>query len=743
MWPSLQWSQLLLHCKETQEADNKSMKPGISIFRDRSGVAHVKATSLADLYWGQGFAHGTDRLMQMCLMRVLGQGRVCELLSDDDESLAIDRFFRRMNWSKNVTKELEKLNAEDHAAIESYCQGVNAALAKSYPWEFRLLGYQPDVWKPKDCLLMSRMLGYLTLAQSQGEIERLFVEMVQADISEEKLHALFPDILEGLDIELLKKVTLGERIVKPASLWNQSIPRMMASNNWVLHGSKTQSGKPMLANDPHLEANRLPNVWYEVVLIGNDRYMMGASLPGVPGVLSGRNNDVSWGVTYAFIDSIDSWVEHCESGRYFRAAKQSWHEFEVRKEVIRRKDNPSVAINCYENEHGLLDGDPNVAGYYLSTLWAANDSGVGSITTAMNMWHVENVQQAREQICKVETGWSFVMADSHGDIAFQMTGNVPIRKKDISGFVPLPGWDESNNWQGFYPPHLLPKCTNPPEGYFVTANNNLNEYGTVKPINMAMGDYRARRISQLLQETKRAKCADMYKIQFDVYSLQAELFMAILKPLLPDTSQGRILKDWDFNYDAQSQGAYLFELVLKCLYHDVFAVNGMGEKVVKYLSKESGTFVDFYANFDQQLLLETSVWFEGKTRDEIFTVAATRALKLPPKKWGKVQQITLENIFFGGNMPDMLGFDKGPLTVIGGRATVHQGQIYRSGGRQTTFMPSIRMVTDMSRHELHSNLLGGPSDRRFSKWYDSDIGAWQRGVYKLISPMPKSKQKFK
>jgi penicillin amidase len=777
------------------------MKAGVSIFRDRNGVAHIQAESVADLFWGQGFAHGTDRLMQMCLMRVLGQGRLCELLHDDDDSLSIDRFFRRMNWSKNVGKELEKLNVEDHAGLESYCLGVNAALAKSYPWEFKVLGFHPETWKPTDCILMSRMLGYLTLAQSQAEIERLFVEMVQAGISKDKLDELFPDILEGFDRELIKKITLGERIVEPSSLWNQAMPRMMASNNWVVHGKKTKSGKPLLANDPHLEANRLPNVWYESVLIVGDRYMMGASLPGIPGILSGRNNDVSWGVTYAFLDSLDSWVEQCQDGRYFRedgngsagegarevAGKDagegedleegqdtkegeevekgqdveegeeagavedagetegagSWHDFGLRKEVIRRKHNPNCLMVYFENEHGLLDGDPNVPGFYLATRWAANESGVASVVAAMNLWHVDTVASAKKCISKIETGWSFVLADSHGDIAFQMTGLVPIRDKGISGFVPLAGWESKNNWQGFYPPHLLPNCTNPDSGFLVTANNDLNKYGVISPINACMGSYRAERIADLLREAKSLTFEDMRKIQFDVYSIQAEAFMNIIKPLLPDTKQGDILRDWDLKYDIHSKGAYLFERALKCIYHDVFAVNGLGSGVFKFLSQESGVFIDFYGNFDAVLLRQESLWFDNAKRDDIYKVAVERALQAAPRTWGETQRFMLKNIFFDGKVPSIFGFDKGPITAMGGRATVHQGQIYRRDGRETTFMPSIRMVTDMARHELHSCLLGGPSDRRFSKWYDSEIGHWQKGVYKLLSPMPKKKYRFK
>lgn len=719
------------------------MKAGVTLFRDRNGIAHVAAESLIDLYYGQGYVHGRDRLLQMCIMRVLGQGRICELLHDDDESLRIDKFFRRMCWSKNINSEIEKLNVEDHAALEAYCHGVNAAMKKSIPWEFKLLGYAPEPWRPKDCILMARMMAYLTLAQSQWEIERLIVEMVQNGVNEAKLEELFPGQLEGLDIELLKKVTLGERIVKPETLWDAGMPRMMASNNWVVSGSKTKSRKPMLANDPHLEGNRLPNVWYEVVLIGNDRYMMGASMPGLPGVLSGRNNDVAWGVTYAFIDTIDSWVEQCKEGRYFRKADDSWHDFDIRKETIKRKAHPPVAILCYENDHGLLDGDPFDEGYYLATQWSGADSGVTTVVTAMNMWSLKNVKDAKSSAAKIETGWSFVFADSMGHIGFQMSGKVPIRKEGVSGLIPLPGWDAENDWQGFYPPHMMPQCTDPEQGFFCTANNNLNEYGAIDPINVCMASYRAERIDELLSSGRSLTFEDFRKMHFDVYSKQAERFMAILKPLLPNTVQGKVLQAWDMRYAADSQGAYLFELCLKAIYHDVFGLHGLSSSVIKHLAKETGIFIDFYDNFDKVLLKEDSEWFGGQTRDEIFKAAAERALKLPLKRWGDVQKIMLKNIFFDGKLPNVFGFDRGPMTVIGGRATIHQGQIYRSDGRETTFIPSIRMVADMGHHDLHVSLLGGPSDRRFSKWYASDVVHWFKGQYKLLSPMPMKKYRFK
>jgi penicillin amidase len=253
------------------------------IRRDEHGVPHIESSDEAGLYYGMGYCHAMDRGMQMLLMRVLGQGRGSEFLEASDEMLAIDTFFRRMNWAGGTAAEIDKLTPEAKKFSRAYCDGANAYFAKKIPWEFKLLGYRPEPWKIEDIILLARMVGYLTLAQSQAEIERLFIEMVQAGVSREKLDELFPEILGGLDIELLKKVKLAERIVPVGMKWNHIVPTMMASNNWVISGTKTASGKPILANDPHLETNRLPNVWYELVLKTENRYATGATMPGLPG----------------------------------------------------------------------------------------------------------------------------------------------------------------------------------------------------------------------------------------------------------------------------------------------------------------------------------------------------------------------------------------------------------------------------------------------------------------------------
>ncbi len=711
------------------------MKDGVEIWRDRHGIPHVEAENQSDLYWGQGYVHATDRGLQMLLMRILGQGRLSELLDSSDSALEVDTFFRRMNWAGHTDSQIDALTPDVRAHLQHYCEGVDAAFARRFPWELRLLGYRPEPWRIEDSITILRMVGYLTLSQSQAEMERFLLEMVQAGVGREKLEELFPGLLGGLDVELVGRVKLGQRVVPHGVVWNVAAGRMMASNNWVVSGKKTASGKPILANDPHLEGNRLPNVWCEAALHVKDRYAIGGSMPGSPGILIGRTPDVAWGATYAFMDAVDSWIEDCRDGKYRRESDR-WIPFRQRKEVIKRKKKEPVEITFYENDHGVLDGDPHQAGYYLATRWTAAHSGAATLCQILGMWPVKTVEEAMNKVGQVETAWNFVMADRQGNIGYQMSGLMPKRPEGISGLVPLPGWKEENDWRGFVGHEELPRVLNPDRGYFVTANNDLNRYGKVKPINLPMGPYRADRISQLLEQADRLTPSDMFRMHFDVYSTQAECYMQVLRPLLPETPQGDLLRDWDLRYSAQSEGAFLFEEFYKHLYLEVFGRSGFGRAVVEHLSKETSLPVDFYLNFDRILLCEQSAWFGGRRREDLYRQVAARALAVEPKTWGEVQRYMMNHILFDGKLPRVLGFDRGPITAIGGRATIHQGQIYRSGKRATTFVPSFRMVVDLATEGCYTNLAGGPSDRRFSKWYCCDLKNWLSGNYKAIVPGP-------
>lgn len=705
------------------------------VSRDRFGVARVQAADLAGVYRGLGYAHARDRAVQMLFMRILGQGRVGECLDPSDASLPIDTFFRKMNWTAGLAEQRQLLSADAARLIDAYCEGANRALARSTPWELRMLGYRAEPWTPGDCILLSRMTGYLTLSQSQAEIERLVVEMVQAGVGPEKLEELFPGQLEGLDPHLLRQVRLAERVVPP-ELFSGAGARMMASNNWVVAGALSASGFPLLANDPHLEINRIPAVWYEVVARTPDRWAIAATMPGLPAFIAGRNPDLAWGVTYNYLDALDSWVERCRDGCSWREipGAGAWQPLRVRTETIRRRGRDPVTVTFHENDHGVLDGDPRVEGHYLATRWAAAGSGAASLDAFAGMWSARTVDEGRDLLGRLETAWSWVFADRAGSIGFQMSGLRPLRRPGASGLVPLPGWDPANDWRGFADPADLPRALNPADGFFVTANHDLNAHGKLPASSVTMGPYRADRIAELLRARRPLGVGDLKAIQLDLVSTQARAFMAVLKPLLPDTPAGRELAAWDLRYDAGSRGATLFERFYRELHREVFGRGGLGERAVVHLDGETGVFTDFYHSFDRVLLAPASAWFGGETRDAIWRRAAERALAAPAEPWGKGRAVTLSHVLFGGKMPRLLGFDRGPIVLPGSRATVAQGQIYRSAGRVTTFAPSLRLVTDLGTDEVHTALAGGASDRRFSRWYVSDLKRWLRGQYKRLTP---------
>ncbi len=717
----------------------------IHIVRDSHGVPHIRAGSEADLYRGLGYCHGTDRALQVLLQRVVVSGRTAELLRDSAETRALDRTFRRLGFAADAEAEADRLSAADRALADAYCAGIDAALAVSLPFELRLARYRPAPWTVADAIMLSRAIAWIGLAQTQGELERFVVELVKAGVSRDRLEALFPGQLEDLDAYLLRKVRLGERIVPPGVLWASALATAVGSNNWVISGRHTASGAAMLANDPHLEVNRLPAVWYEAVLEASndddcmDDYCIAATMPGLPAMIIGRNASLAWGVTYAFMDGVDSWVEDCRDGCYRRneGGEEKWLAFRERRETIRYKGGGSEELICWENDHGLVDGDPHVAGLLLTTRWtAARGTGAASLGAFFDLRRAKNVREGAAAAARVETAWNWVFADTDDHIAYQMSGLMPIRRKPNQGLVPLPGWDPANDWQGFVDPGDLPRALDPSEGFLVTANNDLNHLGRAKPINAPMASYRAERIADLISQRSDWSLSATERMQTDVLSNQARAFMDILRPMLPRSLQGDRLRDWDCRYDLQSESPVLFEAFYRGLFDEVFG-GVLGAQVAQHLRDETAILVEFYGFFDRVLLDPRSVWYGDEGRDAVFERVARKALRTTAMRpWGETRHITMTHLLFSGRAAEFFGFSEGPVPLAGGRATIRQGQILRSGGRDTTIAPSFRLIVDFAERGAHTALAGGPSDRRLSRLYRSDIDRWLRGVTKAIEPSP-------
>lgn len=706
----------------------------VSIKRDEHGIPHIEAEAEPGMYFGQGYAQAMDRGRQILLMRILGQGRGSELLDSSEEMLEIDKFFRRMNWGGDAAAQAAALDGDHAVNAQAFCDGINTYFNKQLPFEFkRLLGLKYETWKLDHTVILARMIGYISLQQSQAEIERLVVQLVQSGVEKKYLEELFGE-LPGLDETSIQKLKLKDRVVPAGVQFNRMLPKVLASNNWVAAGSRTKSGQPILANDPHLEINRLPNVWQELVLSCKGRTIMGACMPGIPGIIVGRNPDVAWGATYTFADATDSWMEDCRQGSYRRSRLliDQWIPFKTRREIIRRKKKPDHLEIFYENEHGVLDGDPSEEGMYLCTRWAsAAGTGVRSLRAVFAMFHARTAKEGMDLMGQLEMSFNWVFADSQGNIGYQMSGVMPERSKGWNGLTPAPGWDSSYDWKGTLEVKDLPRRYNPREGYIVTANNDLNEWGPRAVINMPMSSYRAERIEKLLKRGELT-AADMSSIQMDCTSIQAERFMEILGPLLPaDHPNAQLLREWDFQYTAESKAAFLFEVFYEELLKSVFG-SVIGRDAFEHIRTETGILVDFSGNFDRILLSRKSRWFGEKKREDHFADAMTKALAVKPEPWGTKRKLLLKNILLGGKFPRFLGLDRGPITLVGSRATPHQGQIYRSGGRDTSFAPSYRMVAEFGVEGLLTCIIGGPSDAAWSRHYASDVNRWLKGELKHV-----------
>jgi penicillin amidase len=715
----------------------------IGIARTEHGVVKLWADDDIGLARGLGFAHAHDRLVQMLLVRLVGQGRLCECLVNDNDALQIDIFMREMGLARYA--KVEAVNTLDEARVlgDAYAEGVNYWLGNNRrPIELMMVRYDPEWWTIADTILTIKLMSYIGLAQSQQDVEKFLIQAIQGGVPTERLASLTRPHLDGLSdstVDLIKQLQYVQPLLPEAVRYLGVAPTLMASNNWAVAGSRTRSGNPLQCNDPHLECNRLPAVWYESVMHTADDYRIGATMPGVPGLVMGRTRNLSFGFTYGFMDMIDYFIEHCEDGRCRRG--DDFVPMKTRKETIARKGGSPIEITIRETDLGVLECDsryPELAdGFYLSRAWSAHRSGgTVSLDALVRLPQATTVRQAQKIARNVAISCNWLLADREGNIGYQQSGLSPIRTH--SGLFPVPAWEDRWRWDGLVPAEDLRSELNPPEGLLATANNDLNpEYGPLV-INLPMGSYRVDRIKALLTESPIVTVEDMRRIQNDQYSLQAERLMSVLGPLLPESFAGRLLGGWDYSYDCQSRGATLFEAVYHALLREVFGKSLFGEEVWDATVSSTAIVADYYHLFDDILLGDDPAWFgdEGmvemfkRVLEEVLTEVDLEAIS----PWGRRQQIMMKNIFFEGRLPGWLGFDHGPVELPGNRATIVQGGIFQSHGRQTTFTPSWRFITDLGEDRALTALAGGPSGRRFSKWYKTDIDRWLSGDYKVLQP---------
>ena len=720
-----------------QEVILKGTAGNVKIQRLPDGFPRIESDEEIDLHYGLGYIHGHDRQMHMWLMKIVGQGRASECIKADKELIELDKFMRWINLGGDAADEVQQLSKETDEIFRAYCRGVNDAVTGSNtPFEFKLTGYKPDSWTPEDIILMIKMIGFLGLSQSQGDMEKFIMQIIRNDVEPHKIKELFPYIREDIPenlIEIIKQVKLTRPIIPEPIKWLGRLAVFSASNNWAVSPGKTASGKAMLCGDPHLPI-QLPSIWYSALMTSQDHYMMGATVPGVPSVVLGRSPNLAWAVTYGPMDMIDYFIEEVKDKKYRRGEK--WLPFTVSEQVIKPKKKEPVVIKIYENDHGILEGEPDEDGYYLNFAWSGRKgTAAKTADNLLQVPHAKNVEEALNCFAGLPFApFNWTVADTGGNIGYQLSGLYPHKAENTSGLLPYLGWDENQDWQGMISPDKYPRSLNPEQGFIITANQDLNHLGEVAPMTLPMSSYRADRIQELLEKGESLTTEDMKKIHYDLYSKQAEAFMEIIKPLLPSTENGEILRNWDRRYDAASLGATLFERIYRELLKLVFGENGMGVDVVGHMITDTSMFAMLHGNFDQVLLKETSAWFADQSREQIYQMAIDRGLSKPAIPYGQTRKIYIQNIFFGGKLPKIFGFDYGPYEHIGSRATIPQSQIFKAMGQSATFAATFRMIADLDNDELLNNVPGGPSDRRFSKYYIPGVNDWINAKYHIFKP---------
>jgi penicillin amidase len=717
----------------------------VRIGRTTGGAAALWADDDLGLAAGQGYAHAHDRLVQMELVRLVAQGRLCECLLDDGANLEIDVFMRRMGFAALVDADAARLTEPARALLEAYCEGVNHAVrARRRPLELRLAGHRPRPWRPQDVLLTAQIMSFVGLAQTQLDLEKMLVQALRAGVDATRLRALFAPHLDGLDdavLGLIARVRIEEGLLPASVRWLAALPRVSASNNWALAPSRSASGAALQCNDPHLEINRLPAIWYEMVGHTRDDYRIGISMPGLPGLVMGRTRAVSFGFTYGFMDTFDYFIEEVGGG----CSRESvgWVPLARRAETVKRRKNPPLELTVFATGRGTLETAPRASavedGLYLSRAWSNQLTGAApTIDAVARLLRARSAEEAQAAVRDVTVSCNWILADRDGHIAYQQSGALPRRRH--SGLHPVPGWRDDLTWQGIEPSDRLAARLDPPEGVLVTANDDQAQEGRPRAINACMGPYRARRIAELLAARERHTVADMLAVQNDLFSPQADCFLKALRPLLPQSTAADVLRAWDLRYDARSQGASAFEEVYAGLLDEVFGRGLFGQDVWRAITGETVLLTDYFHYFDVVLLEGGPEWFGGEGREAVFRRVLDRVLgrrdaaTVPP--WRERRQVVMTNVFFRGKLPRFFRADHGPVTLQGGRATVAQGGLFRMHGRTTTFAPSWRYATDLGRDEALTAVAGGPSESPFSRHYLTGVDDWLAGRYKRLRAQP-------
>jgi penicillin amidase len=760
----------------------------VEVYWDKYGVPHVYAKNRNDMFYAMGYLHAQDRLWQMELQRRVVTGTMSEVFGET--TLTVDRIFRTLGLfhkAKNDWTVFEKSHREYVKGFTAYVEGVNEYVRKKssqLPLEFTILGIEPTEWNIQEVLALGRLTCWQLTAGDQTEFPRLIFQEILGPQLTQDFDILYEDTNPST-LNFLKDKGIFEFNPQVEGLdLNRILPPYIrshgASNAWSIHGNLTKSGKPIVANDPHLMSSS-PSPWYQMHLVSESKTepfnAIGVTLPGLPIIAIGHNNRIAWGMTVSMVDLKDHFVEHFfPNGTYEYKGRAI--EPTRRVETIHIKGKPSYTEHVIETVHGPIISTflPVFNQTASSVLHKFQDNGVSvavayasvalmnESTQAEGQWLLniaENWDDFVNAVHKMDIGsFNIIYGDADGNIGYYLSGHIPIRQKG-NGLVPVPGWTGEYDWIGFVPPSERPYTLNPKSGYIVSANHKIvsddYKYFMGKIWN---NGYRGRRIEDIIKEFKnkgmKMGVKENERIHLDVISIPGIEFS---RKLLSYISKERmshlenvtlsILRDWDGSMHISSVAASIYQLTRSALLRRVL-LSRIPSAMARHLRGVSFTPISNFAEYlghDIVNLLrlldnEHSEWWvklggraqtlRDSLNDTIQWLIHEFGSDPSSWHWGKIHQQTFVHLL-SKQKPFNLVFDVGPVPIFGDDDTVARSGFIRDENLKpfdVVIGTSYRQIVDFSDFDQSKWIMPPGQSARLSSPHHSDLlPLWAAGKY--------------
>jgi penicillin amidase len=726
----------------------------VEVVRDANAIPYIRAGSLADAHMALGFVHAQDRLFQMDLARRAGAGRLAEIFGA--RAVASDRAMRILGIGRLARSSLEALAPEARGALSAYAAGVNAYLevhAGALPPEFTLLGYKPEPWTEADSLIWPRLMAFQLSGNWRSEALR---GRLATRLTPDKIADLFHQDSDGTP-PTLAAVSSGEADRLLADLLD-GMPRELrpvtASNSWAVDGAHSTTGKPILANDPHLPY-RAPGMWYLARIETPELVLTGATVAGVPVTILGHNGRIAWAFTTTESDTQDLFVERIDPtdpARYLTPDGSA--PFETLAETIRVSGGPDVALTVRFTRHGPVVSDigPRFAapepGHVIALAAAALQPGD---RTAEALYRVNRARDwpAFRDALRLYHGpqQNITYADTAGNIGFIAPALVPIRRSG-DGSLPSPGWTDAHDWIGYIPFDALPQALNPPHGRIVNANHRI--VGSDYPYFLGHVDtpiHRARRIHDLLDAQPKLSPEDAARMLTDAVSLGARALLSAMTAVTPGDAREEtaiaLLRGWDGTMRRERPEPLIFTAWAREIERALYA-DETGE-LFRDLWDQRVEFI-LRVLHSRQDWCDDIATPERETCDDRLKLALKRALdglaerhgsNVAAWKWGEEHAARFAHSVFG-HIPVVAGLTEIRLAVDGGADTVNRAQ-FDFANDAAPFLaihgPGYRAVYDLA--DLDRSLFAqatGQSGNPFSARYGDLTPPWRDGKFVRFAP---------